>query len=266
MPYKIRFPGLPAGIALKAARKDEEGVVQTQGFYSTEDGQLFVDRLEGLVQGVLSMVAKQNQAVIPPEIIYRLLLVVQRDLNATVYVNEEINILATCDPAKGFVAGNAVSTDDIQSFIRLDFDGIELPSEGGVLFLFTIGWRKGLFFDYSGPPDEDVKSNKCIQRDFGPILGELMNRVVFQSRFKLTETDWQLFFEFGFFPFYGLRPSLLDKILAHIRSGWDMRELTDKIHSDVEAKLHGWLEIWRKSSLLIPHVKFIEAAVDRYCA
>jgi hypothetical protein len=266
MPHKIKFPGLPAGIALTSAKKDEQGLIQTQGCYSTEDGQLFVERLEGLVQGVLNMVAKQSKIVIPPEIVHRLLLVVRKDLSASVYINDEVRMLATCDPAVGLVEGEPVSSDDIQSFKRLDFEGIELPSEGGVLFLFSVGWRKGLFFDYAGPADEDAKSNECFQKDFGPILGELMNRVIYQSRFKLTEDDWKRFFENDFFPFYGLRPSLLDKILAHIRSGWDLHELADKIHSDVEAKLPRWLEIWRKSSVLAPHIRFIEAAVDRYMA
>jgi DNA-binding NtrC family response regulator len=47
----------------------------------------------------------------------------------------------------GFSADEAVCLDDIADMRRLALQNLVIPKCAGVIFLFSVGWRKGYFYD-----------------------------------------------------------------------------------------------------------------------
>src|SRR5262245_58769515 len=87
MPYEVRFADAPAGYALEAPDPASSTVkIATRDFTSSEDGELFISRVEGLPNQVLAMLPAS--AGCRPESLNNLLAVIRRDLTTTVYVNE----------------------------------------------------------------------------------------------------------------------------------------------------------------------------------
>src|SRR5687767_14639650 len=142
MPFDIDLGMPPAGYALSAAREAETARVQYLEFTSSEDGQHFIQRLEGFPDDVLRKVSVRRQ--ISPSQVDSMLAIIRRDGKATVYLNEvPQNVLIQI--ARPIEKGAAVMKSDIVDVDRLEL-GVEVPADNGVLFLFSVGWRKGLFY------------------------------------------------------------------------------------------------------------------------
>ena len=87
MPDEVQFEMLPAGHAAAAARKADERVeVIMREFTSSEDGDIFVGRLEGFPAELIGMLPPD--ARVNPSSVDHILAVVRRDRTATGYVHE----------------------------------------------------------------------------------------------------------------------------------------------------------------------------------
>ena len=145
MPAEINFGMPPAGYASAPARAtDQTASVQFREFTSTEDGQYFIQRLEGFpseILGKLSFPIRASQ-------VDHMLAICRRDGKATVYVNE-LEQRTSVRFARSVEAGEPVTKDDFVDVERLEL-GVRILDDAGVLFIFSVGWRKGLFYDF-GP-------------------------------------------------------------------------------------------------------------------
>ena len=147
MPYQIKFDNPPAGYAARSTPEGGEAPVIYCEFLSSEDGMILIKRLEDFVNPILEKVSPQ--VLIKPSMIDHLLLHFDREGNGTVYINE-LSQVGKAKLKKNVEAGQAIYNDDIVDFTHLEFQGINIPDDHGVLVLFSQGWRKGLYFDY-GP-------------------------------------------------------------------------------------------------------------------
>ena len=149
MPLEIDFgTELPAGHMAESvkAREGEEVSVTYCEFTSTEDGQHFIQRLEAVPNAILTRLPNN----VPPSQVDSMLAIIQANGRTTVYVNEVLHhLLVRARTARHFRAGMPVNKDDIADVERLEL-GATIPADAGFLFLFSVGWRKGLFYDY-GP-------------------------------------------------------------------------------------------------------------------
>ncbi len=262
MPYEIKFNGKPAGISVSAAREGEKAQILADAFVSTEDGQLFIDFLEQIVQPVLNLIQAQHGVFTAASAVQSILVLVSDDNSAIAYLNEELGLGSTCISARVLDAGERIGPDDISSFEEIKFKEIVIPADKAVIFLFSLGWRKGLYFDFRPICTKHFGEQQSIDRS--KQFAELHNRVVFQNRFAITEDDWKLLFDAGVFPFYGLRQSLFTELLSHLKAGWPLEELGDKLHEDITGKVGDWLNSWAKIELFAPHMQALSSAVERY--
>src|SRR3990172_1724694 len=119
MPYEIRFDSPPAGYALDSAQgKGSRLRVTFREFTSTEDGELFVSRLEGFPNQILSMLPPDPNRT--PSKIDHLLAIIRPDLSAMVYINE-CDLLLRIRAARAIKAGEPVFEDDIADIESLQF-------------------------------------------------------------------------------------------------------------------------------------------------
>ena len=245
----------PAGFALEAAKESELVKLVYREFTSTEDGQHFIHRLEGLANSILERMPSQ----IMPSQVDHMLVIYERDGKANVSVNE-LELRTLIKAKRSVEAGEYIFKDDLVDIKSLDF-GVSIPNDAGFLFIFSVGWRKGLFYDF-GPicgPYAQVR-----KYDVAAVLAQYYCHVLFQERFSVTDTEWASLFSFQWFLFVGLRDSTIDTLISHIRSGWDPDEKLDEIVAEVKERVPQMLNSWRKHSGFQPHIDILEHALDRF--
>ena len=254
MRFEIDIGDPLIGFALSSARKGEDLPVVYREFTSTEDGQHFVSRLENLppafIDGAPSPVLRSQ--------VDNLLAIMRPDGRGTVYLNElELDLL--CRTRNSVEKGAEVYTDDIA-----DIEGLKLsvgiPDDAGFVFIFSVGWRKGMFFDF-GPLRPGGESRDY---DTSTALARCVAHVLFQERFAITEQEWASLFEEMWFPFVGLRDRTKASLLNHVRSGWKCDDMLDEIVAEVKGQAHNMLQSWRTHKALSTHIEFLERAVERF--
>lgn len=192
MPYKITLENLPIGIALNSVQGEGELKVVFREFTSSEDGDLFIQRLERFPNDILNKIPTK----IKPSTIDHMLVLINQDKNAIVYINELHFILKIRPKRTKIKAGDPIFDDDIAEIESLEFEEkININNDMGIIFLFSSDWRKGLFFDlgaFHTPPF----SRKY---DFEKMFGHFYAYLGFQHLFKINDDDWEKFFtQIGF--------------------------------------------------------------------
>ena len=254
MPYKITLDNTPAGYAGTSARAEELVQVIFRDFISTEDGQHFVKRLEGGVNPIL----EKLPTTVLASTIDHLLAITIKGGETTVYVNE-LDIQGSVRVRRPVKEGQGMTKDDIADIVHLEL-GVEIPEDAGFMFVFSVGWRKGLFFDY-GPilPNQEQRFY-----DIGSILAQAYAHVLFQELFSITESEWEYLSQSKWFPFTGLGQDTINGLISYARTGWDLDEKLDDIVTEVKSRVPNMLDSWRNSPVFSTHIEILERAVDRY--
>ena len=244
----------PVGYLLSSVKKGDYPQIVYREFTSTEDGQHFIQRLEEFPSNILQRLPVQ----IPPSQVDHMLAIYRRDGKADVYVNElELHIYPLI--ARSLKAGEKVRKDDIADMERVEL-GVQIPDDAGVFFIFSIGWRKGLFYDF----EPLLPNSELRQYDIAAIFGQVYGQVLFQERFSISDDEWDALFSAQWFPFVGLSNEKIETLISHIRSGWNPDENLDDIVSDTKNRTSQMLDSWRKHASFLPHIDILECAVERF--
>jgi hypothetical protein len=260
MPYEVVFDGLPAGYSMKAARTGEECPLIVREFTSSEDGELFISRLEGMPSELIRMIPDGHR--VPFSMVDSLLAVIRRDRTASVWLNDVPTVLSI-RAKKEIQAGNFVVEDDIADVDRIAFRGVDIPDDVGVLWIFSQGWRKGFYFDLE-PLHGPVAERRGY--DLGELLARHYAYLSFQHIFKLSEDDWCKVFSRQWFPFISLRQATIRDLIAHARHDFDQLVLTDRINREFGAELPAKLRSWKGNGSFLDHLPLLEQAVERHLA
>lgn len=260
MPYEIKLRDMPAGYALTSARAGDTVVTSTKGFVSSEDGDLFISRLEGLPREIIAQLPPE--ANITPSVIDHMLALIRKDKTATVYVNE-LEMHASIRIRKTVEKGNHIYPKDILDIERLKFPTVHVPEDVGLMLILSVGWRKGFYYDLSPLVIPDMPSREY---DFEVLCGQYFAYLTFQDLFKITDDTWKIIFDQGWFPFIYLGQPVLKKILTHASEGWDIDELLPEISDELRELLTSAPAVWEKNPYFEPHLSLIRTAIERYNA
>jgi hypothetical protein len=257
MPYEVSLDLIPAGVALSSARKGEQVTVAALEFSSSEDGDAFIQRLEGIPNDLLAKLPPE--AGIGPSAIDHLLAIIRKDKTATIYVNE-LSFLLKIRAKQAKKPGEPIYQDDIADVESLGLGNVTIPADAGLLFIFSIGWRKGLFFDF-GPLQITPTTREY---NIEALLGHYYGYLAYQHLFKITDDEWQQLFAQQWFPFITLKNSSIRKMLSYIRNHWPVDDLLPDIASEISKAMNDMLARWSQNPLLQSHIELIRHAVDRY--
>jgi len=258
MPYEIVFDDLPAGYSLSYAKKGDEAFVRTIEFTSSEDGDEFIARLEGFPAQILGMLTSSEN--VKPSTVDHLLAIIRRDKTATVYVNE-LSFLAYARVKRDVEKGTPVLFDNIADVERLSIDGVSIPSDAGFAFLFSCGWRKGFFYDFS-PLASEISENRNY--DLEVLLGHYWSYLTFQFLFKIRDSEWDQMFNQKWFPFISLRSTTIQNIVDRIRAGWDLDELLEPIAQEVADSAESMREKWQRNQIFCDHLPILDKGLERF--
>lgn len=260
MSYEITFEKMPAGYSINSARPGENVTVRLRDFVSSEDGDDLITKLEGLPQQILSMLPLPIPVL--PSTVHTLLAIIRKNKTATVYLNE-VKPIGHIRPKISCKKGELITPKHILDMGRIEFQDVDIPSDAGVVYVFSVGWRKGFFYDLFPLHD---KEGKPRDYDLEERIGSLYSYLIFQELFKIDETTWRNFFVQRWFPFVYLDNDLLREMISHAREGWQIDDLLPKISVNVQRLLKEMPLTAKTAPAFAEHAEILTAAVNRYLA
>lgn len=255
--YSINFDQPPAGYSATEAKSGENVSIITREFTSSEDGDEFISRLDGIPTEVINLLPKDQN--IRCSMIDHMLAIFHKDGKCDVYIND-IDLIAKVRVKKSIKQGDSVFEDDFADIVSLEFKDIEIPNNVGYFVILSKGWRKGFFFDFTSIVDNDYK----IEYDIWANLGHFYNYLFFQDLHKISDDEWDKLFEKKWFPFIGLKKKTIASLLNYVKANWDCDELLTEIATEIEESLPGFIEKWRNYHIFEEHINLLERAVERF--
>ena len=256
MRFEVNLAKAPRGMAEEDIAEGASGRVATRFFLSTEDGQKFVLCTEGVIGGIL----RELPIRIPPSQIDHLLAIIRRDGTASVFVND-IPISFMGVPRRDLKAGDGVSIDDLYQINSVTLGDIEIPVDAGVVFLFSLGWRKGLYFDMMPVVDHAIDRSDT---NFADLCGQLYSALAFQERLKLSDQDWDALLRREWFPFAGMPLDLLKQVIVHARQNWDESKVVDKCELLLQSHVPAAIQAWSNYPAFLNHSPILQRAWDHF--
>lgn len=258
MKFDIKMDKPFAGFSMAACKPQQYLWICQKEFVSSEDGDLLISRLENFASILLNKISQVHNTIIVPSSIDNMLVILRGDGSTTIYIN--VPIKALMRSKKAVEAGQVIYRDDIADIKELVFNDINVPEDVGVVALFSVGWRKGLFYDLVPLPYGTEKRDY----DLNQLLGGYYAYLIFQERFKITDSEWKSLFQNGWFPFITLNNDLISGIINHNREGWNVDDLLSQIQENVLKRLPDGLETWAHIKAFEPHMDFIFKAAEHY--
>jgi hypothetical protein len=256
MSRTIELPHLPFGLATTHATAGETVMVQRAGMYSSEDGEQFVQVLEGM--SVEYPVFGIGPDRIDPSQVNHFLAVIRPDRHATLYCNE-LQIAARVRNNRvsrdGIQAGELVFGNDIGDVEEVEIrdaanNPIQIPDDHGFCFILSHRWRKALIFDYDVFEPNPRRRTERLPRVFGQVLARLM----FQEMYAASDAQWSRLFAWGWFPFIGLTHHHRQQLLSWATTDRYPASLLEEICRAFTANLEDRIELsWQRPDLgLLP--------------
>lgn len=262
MPFDFVLDELPAGYSISFTKKGEKATVVTREFTSSEDGDLFISRLDGFPSHLVNLASKTIPNLhISVSKIDHLLAVINKNKTTRVYINE-IPLASKVSLKRAEVnAGEVIYHDDVAEIIRIKLGELEIPEDAGILFLFSVGWRKGLFFDFNPLVKEGLSSRGY---DLEIILGQYHSYLTFQDLFKISEKAWENIISQKWFPFISLKKATIEKMIFYASEELNLNTLTEIISQDLISILPLATKRWESNALFSEHFPFFKLAVERF--
>jgi len=247
------------GFVAKAAPKGSATVeVALRGFYSSEDGESLIACLDGFSKTILDMIPPERR---PRESqVEHLVASIRKDGKATVYVNE-LTMTAKFRAKRAVAAGQPVGKDEVADIKEIELGGVELSKDAALVVILSVGWRKGVYFDFT-PIAPEVASPREIDQKI--LLAELFTYLVFQDRFRISDEQWTELFRQGWFPFIGLTQDQLRSILTHASLKAPIDPLLDEMVDDARKHAARLRELVANHAYLVEHKETLTRGLQHF--
>ena len=233
------------GFAAESARTGGEVKMIYRDFMTPLNQPLFYEILENLGSSYLP-------DDMSPGHIETMVGVVRRDGSATVYINEDVEVIMKMRAANSMEKGQGVTKSDIADIKELHTN-IAIPDDCGFFFIFHVVWMRCCYYDFSASiPDIFLEKNKLSEsirvRDYHipEILGKCYRSVFFHKRLYHTSHEWDLMFKNGWFPFFGLSEDQLKKLKDFWQQEWKIDDIVSDIAKDLKRRLPKLLKSWEE--------------------
>ncbi len=255
MQVEIKLENVLLGYSETASKKGERVTISLLGFFSSEDGEQLINRLEGFPQQILSLIPSKQPVL--PSMVDTLVAIIRQDKTVSIYLNEA-NVIAQIKVKKGVKKGELISANDILDMGEVSFQNIHIPDDAGFIYVFSVGWRKGFFYDFS-PLHGNLRKYNLKEQ-----LGSLYSYLTFQERFKISENVWSTMLTQRWFPFTYLDDKLIKKMILHAKEEWSLDDLLPDIKENILRLLEKVNPFDKSNLYFAEHVSLIEQAIDRY--
>lgn len=260
MPYEIKLSAPPAGFAAETCEGPGEINVYVKGLFTSESGPLFYKMLDGLTQGYLDPHLSEGPRSVSN--INYVLVIVQRNLTATVYVDELV-FESMIQPKRSVKKGEGIVKEDIADvadfkLIHPETGEISIGNDEGVYLLSRVGWKQFFYFDL------EPLVGKPREVPFGKMLAACWTLLTFDEVFRLTETDFKKLFDIGWFPFVGILGAPFENLSNAITDNVDPTKAIERICDAFDSEaLDKMLKRFESYAFLEEHIPFLETGIER---
>lgn len=257
MPYEFKLGAPPVGYLMNRIRPGMEGEAAVTGFASSDDGEWYLTVMDGWPASVLAQCPDPARRHQPSVVDF--LAVIDRSGEGTAYLNETTTT-GSIQVKTSIAKGEAIVKDQIADVHSLD-PGVEIPPDAGFFYCFSVGWLRGVFFDFAPfAPDG-------VPRVFDPkeALGGHYAYMLFRERFKISREAWVKMTHAGWFPFIGLSDAIVRELVQCCE---DDAASPDEILAPAEVHVRRLLPMWKSQwparRYFANHAPLLVQAIDRF--
>jgi len=258
--FEITLDVIPAGFALTSAEKGQTVAVEPRQFLTTDDGEILYTYLDGISSLFLNKYFANRRMKIPP--IDTCLITINKQKVAKVYINDfpvDIKIVGKVAVQKG----QEITKEDIADILEVGFPTIEIEPDNGIVYIFSYGWRRALYFDFT-PIQPDSKS---YLHDIGALFARFHTVMLFKELFQLDNSVLEDMYERGWFPFVRILGNKFESLYNAFKNKFSLEPVEAAIITDFgEDKLQEMLSSWLTKNIFQDHRLLLERGIERYIA
>ena len=141
----------------------------------------FISSEEPMFQILITEISKVflNKITFPIDQIYKFLIVLHQDCTADLFIND-FNETMDIEVNRSAKKGEPIHEKDIKDIFELQFPDIKLESNDAVIYCNKIGWKFGLYYDFT---------RKIDQSELFKDLGELTKKLSFDRYISTTNYE-----------------------------------------------------------------------------
>lgn len=255
--FEIKINGSLTGFALDAGRGGKDIKVAQRGFFTPFDGEIFYTILDDISKMFLRdwmIRAKKNESSIDNCLIF-----IGTENKAKVNIN--IPALWDLISKRKIESESVVTTEDIADIRRINFPGIQIESNSGVIYIFSQGWMRGLYFDFM--PIQPQSTHKL--GELGSLFASLHSYLLFPEVYRVEPQVREQMFKTGWFPFIRILGWRFKKVYEAIKHDFPLEEEAIKVVESFDDKsIREMLDAWMTKDLFVKHETFIKKGIEEF--
>ncbi|MCI4665464.1 MAG: hypothetical protein MRY74_12145 [Neomegalonema sp.] len=157
-------------------------------------------------------------------------------------------------------AGELVFQSDLADLNGFDFPAVDLQSDDRIICIVRVGWRFFLYFD--------LRTNGGLERSALTLeLGTLYRRLAYARLYDFvsSQTDLDKLAADGWFPFAELSFEEFQHFIKHLKAGFDISEVGNKvIEAFDKERIEALRERWKARPSFASRAGIFNAALDAY--
>jgi len=255
--FQITLDSIPAGFALSSAEQGQTVTVRQRQFLTTDDGETLYEYLDGISSLFLGKYLAEGMKVLQ---IDQCLITINEHKVAKVYINDFPVILAIV--GKGNIQkGQPIGKEDMADIRTVIFPTIEIEPKNAIVYIFSCGWRRALYFDYT--PIQP--GSKSTLGDIGSLFAKFYTVMLFKELFHLDDSILKEMYEEGWFPFVRILGGRFENLYKDYQNKFLSRPNEKAIFDRFDSNtLQEMLASWLRKDLFQPHKAFLERGIERY--
>lgn len=256
--FEILIEGkLVVGFSIDAARAGNNVRVAQRCFLTDYDGDLFftcLDQISRIYLRDWMPSSRKKESAISNCLIF-----IQKNNEAEVFIN--IPTAMQIISKRSIEKGGEIYREDIADLIRVEFPGIQMKSDCAVIYIFSKGWRRGLYFDLL--PVQPQSSHRTS--DLETLFASFHSYLLFPEVHRLEPNVKEKMFECGWFPFIRILGRHFEEIYNTLKNEFPLIEVEMKVVDSFDEKsIRGMKDAWMTKEVFKKHKTFIETAIDKF--
>jgi hypothetical protein len=253
---KATLTQVPEGISVSAARPGEQVNVAQRALVTSDDGPHVYQYLDSMMTSSFAPLLEG----IPVEQVTGLLINIVDGKHATGWINPPLlggNVI----PREALKAGDPVGHDQLLQIAEVSLGGVAPePSEGAIVYACRVGWRTGLYFDFSMLRSEPRRPIENLRA----LIGQVHTILTLRQRLKFTDFVLKALYEQGWFPFIGLPMTLVVEMYNAAQNKWPLADLEAKVVEAVSPRVPVMVETWKGKEVFLPLVRKLSEAARHF--
>lgn len=259
MPYTIKLKNPLAGISSGTYESGENGSFIVEQFLTDSDGEAFYRAIGEMERIFLQPFIESRHDV--SQISQCLILFDGNE--ATIYINE-LKQYAEMIATRAIKKGEPVTFEDCVGVSSLSFPDISIPIDKSIIFFFSVGWKRGMYFDFR--PNHPDEPTQLVDIEYK--LGMYCERLMYSHIFKYGDEVWGKAYNLGWFPFISLLGDG-QKLLIFLLNRISENKSTENAEKRLidfydETRLNTILKRILEHPLIERHHKFIKVGITDY--